>query len=149
MAVHRIGHSLLLETVLSLHNTSGLHKISEGKKKNKKKFKFVSENLLLHSISQGQFMITPSQRSPSPPCDFPTSIKSSSHLHFCDFIQRHVRSCHRYHSKVFKINSQHLILSHSNHHHGWNTEFAQKGKDLVLPQFKKLKDNPQLFRILL
>lgn len=71
------------------------------RKKNKKKFKFVSENLLLHSISQGQFMITPSQRSPSPPCDFPISIKSSSHLHFCDFIQRHVHSCHRYHSKVF------------------------------------------------
>lgn len=63
---------------------------------------------------------------------------------FCDFIQGH-----RYHSPVFIGNSQHLIPSTSNHHHGWNTEFAQKEKDLVLPQFMKLKDNPQLFRILL
>lgn len=129
-------HSLLPGAALHLHNTSGLHKAAAGKIKNKK--------------IQTHFRVAASpQHFPGHGSSQPKEPKASSWLPnqhqkqlppgFCDFIQGH-----RYHSRVFKRNSQHLIPSTSNHHHGWNTELAQKEKDLVLPQFMKLKDNPPI-----
>lgn len=72
-------HAILcfLEPLCTCTIHLGCTRLQQEKLKTKK-FKLISENLLLPSISQ--VMVAPSQRSPKLPPGSPTSTKSSSHL---------------------------------------------------------------------